>query len=185
MIFGDSITAGEGASMWFSAANRMAGYPAGAHTNAGIGGNTTAQMLARISTDVVAHSPTLTVVEGGGNDVTQGRSAAQIIADLESIYAILSAAGSKIIATTVLPSVYMDAPSEQSVIVAVNAWMRATVPSMPGVWLCDWNPAMTDGVSEWAPHAGYTYDGVHPDAVGGAVMADQLWPVLLSASSTT
>lgn len=146
-----------------------------------MGGNTTAQMLSRIETDVVARSPDITVVEGGGNDVTQGRTSAAIIGDLTSIYNRLAGIGSRIIATTVLPSIYMDQASEQAAITEVNAWIRASYSGWPGAYLCDWNPPMTDGVSEWAPHAGYTSDGVHPNSTGGGVMAGVLRPVLLES----
>ncbi len=39
-------------------------------TNAGVGGNTSREGLARIARDVLAHSPDLTLVEFGGNDAT-------------------------------------------------------------------------------------------------------------------
>lgn len=38
--------------------------------NAGVAGNTIAQMTARVTTDVCAHSPTIVVIEGSVNDVT-------------------------------------------------------------------------------------------------------------------
>lgn len=37
--------------------------------NAGVSGNTIAQMTARVTSDVVAHSPTIVVIEGSVNDV--------------------------------------------------------------------------------------------------------------------
>lgn len=151
--------------------------------NAGISGNRTDEMLARIGTDVVAHSPDITVVQGGGNDITQGRSSAQVIASLSGIYDALEAAGSRIIATTVLPSVNMDTAGEQTAIGEVNAWVRAHYSDWSGAYLADWNPPMTDGVDEWVPHVGYTSDGVHPDTDGGVVMAGVLSPVLLAAAT--
>ncbi len=183
VLFGDSITQGAAASGWYTGANMQAGYPTTLITNAGIGGNRTDQMLARINTDVIAYAPQITIVEGGGNDITQGFSAASVISSLDGIYTALAAAGSIIIASTVLPSTNMDTGSEQTAITTVNAWIRANYTTYPNTFLCDWNPPMTDGVSEWAPHAGYTSDGVHPNTTGGAVMAAALAPVLAAAAA--
>ena len=36
--------------------------------NSGISGNTSAQMLARFNTDVIAHAPDMCIIECGGND---------------------------------------------------------------------------------------------------------------------
>jgi lysophospholipase L1-like esterase len=53
--------------------------------NAGIPGNVTAQMLARLSRDVFDYHPDVVFVMGGTNDIAQGYSTAQTIANLRSI----------------------------------------------------------------------------------------------------
>ncbi len=184
VLLGDSITQGAAASGWYTGANMQAGYPTTLLANAGVSGNRTDEMLARLTADVLVYAPDITIVEGGGNDITQGYPASHAISSLDGIYTALAAAGSVIIATTVLPSTNMDTGGEQAAITAVNAWIRANYSSYAtACFLCDWNPPMTDGVDEWVPHAGYTSDGVHPNTVGGAVMATALSPVLAAATA--
>jgi lysophospholipase L1-like esterase len=53
--------------------------------NAGIPGNVTAQMLARLNRDVFDYHPDVVFVMGGTNDIAQGYSTAQTISNLRSI----------------------------------------------------------------------------------------------------
>jgi acyl-CoA thioesterase-1 len=57
-FMGDSITAG-----W-----TLSAYDSGATINAGVGGQTSVQMLARFQTDVVAKAPGVVVILAGTND---------------------------------------------------------------------------------------------------------------------
>lgn len=182
MLFGDSITQGASQSGWFTKANQQAGSVTTEVRNAGIGGQRTDQMLARVTSDVIAYRPDITIVNGGGNDITQGRTAQQVIDSLSGIFDALQAAGSLIIATTVLPSTFMDQASEQSAIAAVNDWVRSNYDSWSGAYLADFNEVMSAG-SEWIPVDGATSDGVHPNSVGGSLMAGALTPVLIAAAA--
>jgi acyl-CoA thioesterase-1 len=72
VCFGDSLTEGFGASIAQS-------YPALLQQrvkvpviNAGVSGDTTADALARIQGDVLAHKPMMVIVEFGANDLLQG-----------------------------------------------------------------------------------------------------------------
>lgn len=74
---GDSQTADRatGAKMfqtWTALMAKKKGY--GSYWNAGISGNTTAQMLARFATDVLAHRPGAVAIMGGVNDMTTNLS---------------------------------------------------------------------------------------------------------------
>lgn len=68
--------------------------------NAGVGGNTSREGLARIKTDVLAYSPNLTLVEFGGNDATTDHlrsvSFAEFDRNLSSIARLLKTVGSAI-----------------------------------------------------------------------------------------
>ena len=46
--------------------------------NAGAGGNTSAEGLSRLKKDVLAHSPSLVLVEFGGNDAVLGKGAVSV-----------------------------------------------------------------------------------------------------------
>lgn len=138
-----------------------------------MGGNQTDQMLARLSADVLALKPDYVVVEGGGNDIANGIASGTVTANLASIYSQITTAGAKIIATPVCPSTSLDLAGEQTTFDTVNAWIRAHYSDYAGAMLCDWDTAIrTGGVYTWK--AGYTDDGVHPNATGRAAMAGVL-----------
>jgi lysophospholipase L1-like esterase len=68
VFLGSSTTDGHTFPALFRQALVEAGYAAPVCINAGIGGNTTAQMAARLERDVLAYAPTLVVLQAGGND---------------------------------------------------------------------------------------------------------------------
>src|SRR6476619_6024420 len=79
VTFGDSIvnqggaaavTSGYSGVGFFPYANEALSNAYAWRTNAGIGGNTTAQMLARMAVDVLIESPDWVLVLGGINDIT-------------------------------------------------------------------------------------------------------------------
>lgn len=179
IIFGDSIEQGSvNQGDWFGPANVQAGSPLSLIRNAGVGGNTTADMLARIDNDVLAYNPDWVISGGGGNDVTRGRTSTQIIDDLEAIYAEYVAANVAFIAKTITPSIHMDTANEQATIVAVNSWVRSTAVSLGAAAVVDMNAVMREGSSEHDPIDSLVSDGVHQNAAGAQVMADALQTVL-------
>lgn len=149
--------------------------------NAGGSGERTDQMLARLATDVITYSPDWCIVQGGGNDVTQGKTAAQIEASLTSIYAQLLAAGIRVVACTITPTINADTASEKAVLYAVNAWIRSYARANRGIVLCDWFNAIADATTG-NPATGMTSDGVHPSPIGalrmGRVLATALDPFI-------
>lgn len=85
ICFGDSITEGNGPIPgYFALASVLSGQQLRLVRNAGIGGNTTAQMLARVQADVVAYAPAYCIVLGGTNDSSVAVSVTQ--ANLTAIY---------------------------------------------------------------------------------------------------
>lgn len=87
-------------------ANRM--QPAGAVellVNAGIGGNTTYNLLQRIDKDCLAHQPSLVIMMVGTNDMNHGKYVPpdKFKANLENLAAKITASGSKLLMMTILP----------------------------------------------------------------------------------
>ena len=68
--------------------------------NAGVFGNTTAQMLQRFQVDVAAHHPKLVIVLGGTNDILQHIPAAATITHLRALIRASQAAGAKAVSYT-------------------------------------------------------------------------------------
>ena len=87
VFLGSSTTDGHTYPALFRQALVEAGYAAPVCINAGIGGNTTAQIAARLERDVLAYTPTMVVLQAGANDpgakVTQEqfRASVMIIAE--------------------------------------------------------------------------------------------------------
>ncbi|MGB9691821.1 MAG: GDSL-type esterase/lipase family protein [Candidatus Sumerlaeaceae bacterium] len=97
VAFGDSLTAGSGASPghdYPSELSRLLGLPV---INRGVGGDTTARALARLEGDVLALEPGLVIVILGGNDYLHGVDAAVVERNLSEIVERLHASGATVV----------------------------------------------------------------------------------------
>lgn len=70
VMFGDSITAGHWPALVAERLQASTTHRNIRVVNAGVGGNTSREGLARINQDVLAHKPDVVTVEFGGNDAT-------------------------------------------------------------------------------------------------------------------
>ena len=154
---------------WFSFGNAQSSARLLPILYAGVGGETTTQVLARLSA-VTARSPQVTVVSCGINDVVQSATAAAIQANLTTIYQTLLTAGSKVLFCTLPPTSTMTG-AMLTVLSTVNAWLKSL--SVTGVWVSDTGNALTtgDGVTR---NASLYIDGSHPNNAGCAAMAPVL-----------
>ena len=139
--------------------------------NAGIGGNTTAQMLARLSTDVLAHSPTDVTIMGGTNDLGLGVPLATSLANLGAIMDGVRAAGAAAWLVTIPPR--FDLPL---VVETYNAALPA-LAAAHGARLIDVWPLLAGPGGLWL--AGYAADGIHPDAVAATIIAGAIQGTLV------
>ena len=85
VFLGDSITDGNTYPSLVPDALRQAGLERMTAINAGIGGNTAAEMAARLERDVLVHRPTLVTFSSGGNDAARGVSPEQFEQDVRGI----------------------------------------------------------------------------------------------------
>jgi lysophospholipase L1-like esterase len=150
--------------------------------NAGIAGNTTAQMLARLSSDVLAYSPTDVTLLGGTNDVAQSLPLATSLANLAAIIDAIRATGATVWLLTIPPQTGKVAQVE-----TYNAALPA-LAATHGARLIDIWPLLVGPAGDWA--TGYSPDGIHPggtaDAlIAGAVQSALLAPPLLPADFIT
>lgn len=174
ILFGDSITSAYGG--WYGYANRASGFPTYLLRNAGVPGDTTADMLARVTTAVTAYSPALVVVLGGTNDTGTPEDTAS---NLTAIYNAISGAGGKIVACTIPPNDWTpDADLAER-----NAWIRANYSSFPRTFLCDWTNQLSVGGDGVTPVPGYFVDNTHPNDAGQQVMGSVLASVLAAAAA--
>lgn len=115
--------------------------------NAGVIGETTAQILARVST-VIASGCTYCTVLAGRNDINTGSiAAATIKANLDTIYAALLTSGITVVAATIPPtftgSGFVTASASQ-IEADVNDWIRRRAQSTSGMLLADFAAAIID-----------------------------------------
>jgi lysophospholipase L1-like esterase len=195
IITGDSLTSngnisydGSGANYGATVQNSVRGYWTWAAIrlghrfnlirNAGVAGNTTTDLLNRLSADVIAYKPGWCVVEIGRNDVSASTSAATIIANLKTIYSQLQAAGIRVVATTITPR-DSDSAGQLLVRFTVNRWMKEYARTQPGMVLADFSAAVTDTTSG-AWQSGFSYDGLHEGLRGAARMGEYLANALSS-----
>jgi acyl-CoA thioesterase I len=164
VFLGDSITHGHRLAQEAAFPHRL-GQALGVRTlNAGISGDTTEGGLRRIERDVLAHRPQVVVVELGVNDAFRQAPREDTVANLRAITQRIRAQGAVVVLLhTAIPRVAGDgnrldlrkiAQDEDAML--VEDFLQGVVPQ-------------------------HTYDGLHPDAEGQAMLAERLLPVLRQA----
>lgn len=136
--------------------------------NAGIAGNTCAQMLARNQTDVINRAPAVAALKCGTNDVAGVFSLTSSSASITSIITAWIQAGIRPILCTIPPR--SDNDSYIPNILQLNAWIRKYAQAN-GITLVDFYTILVDP-SNAHYRSGYSSDGVHPTATIASAMAD-------------
>lgn len=165
VFIGDSITQG-----WF---DMMPAFFSSGRHGRGIGGQTTPQMLLRFRQDVIDLHPKVVQIMAGTNDIagnTGPMTAAQTRANLMSMAELARAHGIRVILASIPPADHFPwRPGLDTAprIAELNAWMK-DYAARTGATYADYWGALHDGQ---ALRASLTYDGVHPNKAGYAVMA--------------
>lgn len=97
IAFGDSLTAGYGASPGEDYPSRLSALTGASIINAGVSGDTTESALARIDKDVLAQNPRIVIVGLGGNDFLRGVNIATTEANLRTIIRKIHDAGAMVV----------------------------------------------------------------------------------------
>jgi lysophospholipase L1-like esterase len=176
VFMGDSITDG-----W---SNPQFGgfFPGKPYVNRGISGQATPQMLVRFRPDVIALQPRVVVILAGTNDLagnTGPISVEETEGNLASMAELAKAHGLRVVLSSVMPvsdvivnprggTFLQTARRPPEKILAVNQWIKKYADEHGYVYL-DYFSAMVD--DKGAFKSELTYDGLHPNAQGYAVMA--------------
>jgi lysophospholipase L1-like esterase len=175
IAFGDSIDAGSDLGSHYSdgsvynALTIVSGQRVKWYRNAGVSGETTAQMLARIQADVIAYKPGIVITGGATNDLGQGVPTATTRANIVAIVDTLRAAGISVVLRT-SPPCNVDGAGRRSATEKHNAWIAGFADAR-GIPLLDYyGPVVDETTGAFA--AAYTSDGVHPNAAGQRRIAD-------------
>jgi lysophospholipase L1-like esterase len=156
--------------------------------NAGVGGNKSADMLARFDTDVTPYAPTMVSVLAGTNDFTFGVTDATFRANIKAIVAKIRAIGA-------VPLLYTSPPvsglgdADKQRIYRNNAWMAAYA-AQQGIVCVDAFAVWVDPASNGNWQAALTRDGgTHPNEAGHAALgqatANALNPLLAPLPAAT
>jgi len=133
--------------------------------NAGVAGNTTAQMLQRFGVDVAAHRPRSVVLLGGTNDILQHVPEAETISHLRALIRASQATGAKVAIGTIPP---IDSKQFRSKVDPLNRDIAALAAATHSM-LIDFHAAVADGDRY---RTGWSSDGIHPTLETAAAMAD-------------
>lgn len=167
VFLGDSIT-----DIWPLAQY----FPGKPYVNRGISGQTTAQMLDRVFPDVIDLHPAAVIILAGTNDIAQNngpQTARMVEQNLQAMDELARLHHIKVILCSLTPvSDYTRFPQTQSRppsdILELNRWIKAYAARVHDVY-CDYYDAVVDGKGMF--RAGYSMDGLHPNAQGFALMA--------------
>lgn len=97
IAFGDSLTAGYGASPGEDFPSRLSNLIGVQVLNAGVSGDTTAEALARLDTDVLSRDPRIVIVGLGGNDYLRGVTISTTEGNLRTIVRKIHDAGAMVV----------------------------------------------------------------------------------------
>lgn len=169
IFYGDSITDG-----WGRRPGTGDFFPGKPYVNRGISGQTTPQMVVRFRQDVIDLHPAAVLILAGTNDIAgnTGPSTPEMIEDnFRSMADLAHANGIKVILASITPA--FDYPWKRGLdpapkIRALNVWLKDYC-ERHGYTYLDYYTSLTDAEGGMKP--GISFDGVHPNAKGYAIMA--------------
>ena len=178
VLLGDSITVGNSNGLFttatgpFTWANMLSGRKFTVLKNAGVGSETSTQVLARVDVDVIAYDPGYCMVLCGTNDPEAGT--ATIKANLEAIYNKLSQAGIYTFFLTMTPLPSATA-TKKGQIIDVNRWLMSFCLEKGDVECIDiFNALVAPSSTTMAVKTGALRDTTHPSNYGGIKIAEHL-----------
>lgn len=198
-MIGDSITAASlgsagggytqegGASSFFAKGFSRQRFTIPVSNIKGTSGNTTTQMLARI-TDVTALSAGTVIIQGGVNDVTGGAALQTIIDNIESMIRACRSSGQIVVLQGPHP---VDATTtwtagQLAIWAGLRDWVATRHRPAGGVWANQsaWNDIASSPGGDVAT-SGMLYDAIHPAARGHRYIGyrlSQMLDTIFSAS---
>ena len=185
-VLQESPSANSRNSSWFNYCSILSMQQFCYGYNAGIAGNTTAQMLARFDTDVTPYAPKIVVVGGCENDSDPANSisVSTFASNMTAIAAKVRSIGAALVVRTGCPSGSSKSTPDARQIATdqMNAWLRQNASALGAIAVLDFYAVLVDpatGVYRTAYDSG---DGIHPNDAGayalGQYAADVLTPLL-------
>jgi acyl-CoA thioesterase I len=159
VCFGDSLTAGYGATSghdYPSYLREKINLPV---INAGISGNKTGDALQRLDRDVLSHNPKLVIIILGANDSFQQVPEAETVANMEKIIERIKEHGAMVVWAEVQMGVLGDPDIDNFTALA----HREHILLIPNI------------LSGIIDKPQYKYDQIHPNSEGYKIIADRIY----------
>lgn len=139
--------------------------------NAGVPGDNTAMMLARLHTDVLAHNPRVVTFLGGTNDLTQGVTLDTYKSNVTRIVDRIAATGATTVILSIPPRGLTDKKLAQTAV--FNAWLKAFARER-NLHFVDIHARLVDpATGSYKAGLGHD-DNLHLSRAGAAVIGDAL-----------
>jgi lysophospholipase L1-like esterase len=168
VALGDSLTAWPSDNPWPSRLDAEDANLRLVH-NAGVPGDTTAQMLVRLNSDVFAYKPEVLFILGGTNDLGRNISQSTTIANLQAIINEANAKGIRIDLMTIPPNSYAGMAAE---IDSLNAAI-VHLGNINKLIVIDIHTPLSTSTGVYVP--AYTSDGLHFSELGAQVVANTIY----------
>ena len=168
VFYGDSITDG-----WGRRPGTGEFFPGKPYVNRGISGQTTPQMVVRFRQDVINLHPAAVVILAGTNDVAgnTGPMTPEMTEDnFRSMIDLAKANGIRVIVSSITPAAdypWRPGLAPAGKIRALNNWLQGYCVTHSVTYL-DYYSALAG--EDGGMKAGLSFDGVHPNAAGYAIM---------------
>ena len=168
VALGDSLTAWPSGSPWPTRLDALDPHLTLLH-NAGVPGDTTAMMLARVKRDVLAYHPQILFVMGGTNDLGHNIPIATTIANLRQIIVAAKAAGIGVFMLKIPPTSYRG---EATTIDTLNTQIAQMAYTYKVITI-DIHTPLSSSTGVYASK--YTVDGVHFTALGAQTVTNTIY----------
>ena len=148
----------------------------------GVSGQNTTQMLTRFQEDIIDLNPQVVVIMGGTNDLAQGVTKEQIVANIAAMAEMADAAGIKVVICTVTPnndsySRLNDPKTKGAHIIALNGMLEDYTASKGFTWCNYWSSLVADdGLAMDQKY--WLYDHLHPNPDAYTVMEKIIKPII-------
>ena len=189
IFFGDSITNGSSAANFSFSYTRQAADAVGQMTcrldyiEAGTGGDTSAQILARVESTLDLYPDVSAVsIMCGTNDAGAGVSASEFFSNLIGIIDIAKSRGLVVLVSTVIPRWSAASAGIHTLTNAYNLLIRL-YQKQYGYFLVDSNAALIDTTTGFMLAAYDSGDGIHPNTLGHIKLGNAFAIGMLQASA--